>query len=501
MTDNTQPEVGSTHIIRYALELGLLWIDGDGRDKVREALDALDAIEAKRISSGAGGVQALSAAPAGWKLVPEDATEEMVRATDKVNFANADTDGTIHNVWNVMLAASPTPTPTPPAEQPPRWVERWHGSGGKEFWEGWSILNAANREMIAHLGPDVDPDAVRDIVAAHNEALCGECAGTGGRWCPACAGATPPAEQPDTAEAALGGVYAELPAPNLPRGGFPDLFTEGQMRDFADRTHALRMEQAAPKAAPAPERSPLGAPAGHSGVNNTPQLLPCPFCGAPAHGYAIAPHSHSPAVLRLVPELPDHPGCYVIEGQCACGSGLIGANESEVTARWNRRTPQQEAQEPATVPYQKLTNEIDLILSDTDTELSIGAKRALLWMRTWVSVPLYTAPQPAPAPRSDDVVRDAARYRRLREHEGADGLIRSDCRGLYLPQRDALDSAVDALLFTTPSQRGEIAGDGKPCNNEHDPDCRWPDCRCRERERMAAAIDAAPAAQGGQDAG
>lgn len=55
--------------------------------------------------------------------------------------------------------------------------------------------------------------------------------------------------------------------------------------------------------------------------------------------------------------------------------------------------PKQEAQEPATVPYQKLTDEIDLILSDPDTELSIGAKRALLWMRTWVSVPLYTAPQ------------------------------------------------------------------------------------------------------------
>lgn len=50
MTDDTQPDsastTGSTHIIRYALELGLLWIDGDGRDKVREALDALDALEA-----------------------------------------------------------------------------------------------------------------------------------------------------------------------------------------------------------------------------------------------------------------------------------------------------------------------------------------------------------------------------------------------------------------------------------------------------------------------
>lgn len=81
-------------------------------------------------------------------------------------------------------------------------------------------------------------------------------------------------------------------------------------------------------------------------MTNTPSLLPCPFCGAPAHGYAIAPHSHSPAVLRLVPELPDHPGSYVIEGQCACGSGLIGANESEVTARWNRRTPQPVVREP-----------------------------------------------------------------------------------------------------------------------------------------------------------
>lgn len=56
MTDNTHPDAGSTHIIRYALELGLLWIDGDGRDKVREALDALDALEAQLESIRAGGV-------------------------------------------------------------------------------------------------------------------------------------------------------------------------------------------------------------------------------------------------------------------------------------------------------------------------------------------------------------------------------------------------------------------------------------------------------------
>ena len=60
MTDRTQPDsastTSSTYIIRYALELGLLWIDGDGRDKVREALDALDTLEAQLEAIGAGGV-------------------------------------------------------------------------------------------------------------------------------------------------------------------------------------------------------------------------------------------------------------------------------------------------------------------------------------------------------------------------------------------------------------------------------------------------------------
>lgn len=34
----------------------MLWIDGSGRDKVREALDALDALEAQLEAVGAGGV-------------------------------------------------------------------------------------------------------------------------------------------------------------------------------------------------------------------------------------------------------------------------------------------------------------------------------------------------------------------------------------------------------------------------------------------------------------
>ena len=64
MTDRTYPDsgraTGQTHIIRYALELGLLWIDGDGRDKVREALDALDTLDAQldAIGANAGGESA-----------------------------------------------------------------------------------------------------------------------------------------------------------------------------------------------------------------------------------------------------------------------------------------------------------------------------------------------------------------------------------------------------------------------------------------------------------
>lgn len=83
---------------------------------------------------------------------------------------------------------------------------------------------------------------------------------------------------------------------------------------------------------------------------------------------------------------------------------------------------------------------------------------------------------------ADSVLEDAARYRWIRESERADSLIQSDCRGVFLPQRHALDAAIDTALFTTPAQRGEVAGDGNPCNNDHDPDCRWPDCLCRHRE-------------------
>ena len=84
MTDRTHPDSGSTHIIRYALEMGLLWIDGDGRDKVREALDALDTLEAQLEAIGAGGVSGplmgIAAPPTAQAAdsVQEDAAREAI---------------------------------------------------------------------------------------------------------------------------------------------------------------------------------------------------------------------------------------------------------------------------------------------------------------------------------------------------------------------------------------------------------------------------------------
>ena len=154
MTDNTQPE---------ALRLAEIlegdycpdWFYEQGVDEVAAELrrqhTRIAELEAQ--IEALSGVQALRAAPAGWELVPEDATEEMVRATDKVNFANADADGTMHNVWNVMLAASPTP----PAEQQaaPKAAPRV-GNSGFDHKTAADLLN----------NKTVSDEAVRKFVAA-----------------------------------------------------------------------------------------------------------------------------------------------------------------------------------------------------------------------------------------------------------------------------------------------------------------------------------------------
>lgn len=86
--------------------------------------DSADEIQAKmrqrnltKLSPAAQAAPAV-VVPAGWKLVPVDATDAMVRATDGVNFANGDTDGTMYDVWHAMLAAAPQPQA--PVQEPKR---------------------------------------------------------------------------------------------------------------------------------------------------------------------------------------------------------------------------------------------------------------------------------------------------------------------------------------------------------------------------------------------
>ena len=94
--------------------------------KTAAALQAVkDALAAGQATAAQGVV------PAGWKLVPVDATDEMVRATDEVNFENGDTDGTLHNVWHVMIAAAPA---RPAAQQGVAYAalpEKYYLAGGE----------------------------------------------------------------------------------------------------------------------------------------------------------------------------------------------------------------------------------------------------------------------------------------------------------------------------------------------------------------------------------
>jgi hypothetical protein len=333
------------------------------------------------ITNDAGGVQELSAAPAraGWKWVPEDATEEMVRATDKVNFANADTDGTMHNVWHVMLAASPTP---PAAQTVGRDEDEALDLLAILFdaWENGTPCYEEPESSDGYVGQAfrIDDDVFHRCV----DLLTRRRSKTD----------TPPAEQ----QAEPGVVYAELPKPNLPRGGFPDLFTADQMRDFADSTHALRM-QAAPKAAP-------GEP--------TQEMIA--------------------AVMSLVDLESSDPEDHRYDD----GSKLAAQICRAVLAL----VPQQEAQEPF--------GWVCWIGEDSDPRSAqFSPVEPLAYSNR---KPLYTAPQPAPAPLSDDA---------------------------FLQMRNALEAARNGLTWFM---------------EMHPEDCNSSD------DEMLAQIDAALAAQGGK---
>jgi hypothetical protein len=67
------------------------------------------------------------------------------------------------------------------------------------------------------------------------------------------------------------------------------------------------------------------------------------------------------------------------------------------------QAPAQAAPAAVMVPHEQMTEEIDNVLSDPDTQLSPGAERALRWLRTWTDAPLVlsAAPTSQPAPQQE----------------------------------------------------------------------------------------------------
>lgn len=111
MTDKTQPEaLRLANEFKLCNEYDSIPSITDIAKAAAELLrqhDRIAELEAELEAVGAGGVQALSAAPAGWKLVPVEPTQEMLISPSNAWPADAKV------TWAAMLAASPTP----PAEQ------------------------------------------------------------------------------------------------------------------------------------------------------------------------------------------------------------------------------------------------------------------------------------------------------------------------------------------------------------------------------------------------
>jgi hypothetical protein len=91
--------------------------------------------------------QAQSCVPAGWVLVPEDPTKEMLKKACAVDWSNEDGDAAATNIWQAMLAASPQPQPVQPSEH-------WIDDEGRIAWANWRIADLEKKLAIAQAKPE-----------------------------------------------------------------------------------------------------------------------------------------------------------------------------------------------------------------------------------------------------------------------------------------------------------------------------------------------------------
>ena len=269
------------------------------------------------------------------------------------------------------------------------------------------------------------------------------------------ASTTPPAEQ----QAQPGAVYAELPQPDS-WFHFTAQFWENKLRDFADRTHALRM-QAAPKAAPG---------VGNSGFDHQ------------TAADLLSGKTVSDETVRKFVQASRwaHDERAALSATLLAMHGVLTSREAEIALLKKalleaEAAPQQEAQEPCpTCAALARTVMLDQVSFDrkpdcygirqiTDdegveewedirTSPDVAREEANDMMATgrgeiYEVVPLWTTPQPAPAPLSDDVVKDAARYRWLIDQHWIQTEV--DWRLISTHQDSTirqLDAAIDAAL-------------------------------------------------------
>ena len=258
-----------------------------------------------------------------------------------------------------------------------------------------------------------------------------------------------PAEQ----QTQPGAVYAELPEPNFGPGRYlgkaiGDAYAKDQMRDFADRTHALRVA-AAPQAAPGERElagvsqddvtNPLhpryiaGYKAGHEAGRKraAPQQEPC---GWAADRVRIEKTEKNGWCAHL--DVQDAEGNHIGTVNLCRGIGTEDAARALVQ-NWMREfvpEPKQKAQEP----FGWIKS------SEVESSNSFGGSINLWREKYDCDTPIFTEPQPAPAAQEDaldaEVLRDAERYRFIRDVPYSD-----DVRSVLVHQQNAaMDRVIDA---------------------------------------------------------
>ncbi len=308
-------------------------------------LDRIAELEAQ--IEALSGVQALSAGPAGWKLVPVNPTPEMWKAAKSVPDPNPPYPPHYGLVWDAMLAASPTP----PVEQ----------------------------------------------------------------------------------QAQPGAVYAELHEPDATTVGLGAVWNRHSMRDFADRTHALRMEQAAPKAAPgaAPGDAIDEALRERDEADDFINELLDEVLGADRPEWSSAYNRydamsdvreritalHKPAVDKAWDQFQSAMAAPQQEAQePAAWQGVHDQTDLYYTKPLQADVrPLYAAPQPAPAELERLRERIARMGLDVDRAMR-GHVNEQSPLGTQRLAAIAALVKPKPAPPSDDVVKDAARYRFLAGH-------------------------------------------------------------------------------------